>query len=290
MQIALSASIYADKSTVVIEECNYIRAHAATVTSDNSTSKVEETTCIRAVKAELLLDKSKTTVTPSIYRAFSATLNTDISNISLITNKINAHFGSVYADESKVSITPSVCHPLEAVIYGDNSNSFITLSTLRALSAKVYSDKSKVKVEEFTRAVLGEPPYGETKVVVQGVDVALNGFNAIKNGTYAINVLVYWDRLSREGTKLKFTIKRTSNPDDEPYLVRDTTEGITIIHIEPYGNSAIKEYKAQIILRPADMIRLPNKATRVFYELLLEDSLNEDYLIERGNFMINPAI
>lgn len=290
MQIALSASIYADKSTAVIEEFNYIRAHAASVEADSSTAKVEETSCIRAAKAELILDKSTVRVIPSTYRAFGATLFTDKSNVSLITNKITAHSGIINTDESTVSLTPSVCHPLEASVYADNSSPSMSLSTLRALEANVYADRSSVRVEEFTRAILGEPPYGEIKVVVQGVDVPLNGFNAIKNGTYAINALVYWDRLSREGTTLRFVVKRTSNPDDEPYLIRDTNEGITTLHVEPYGNSAIKEYKAQIILRPADMVRLPNKATRVYYELLLLDSLNEEYPIERGNFMINPAI
>ena len=88
-QIALSATLQFDKSTAVIEECNYIRAFNADLSVDKNGSKVEETTCIRANKAEVTIDKSNVKVTPTVYHALTANLNTDNSNISVLTNKIN---------------------------------------------------------------------------------------------------------------------------------------------------------------------------------------------------------
>lgn len=290
-QIALSASIYADKSTATIEDFNYTRAYNARLDVDNSSALIEDTNSIRSIKAELIVDKSTVKVTPCLYKAFTATLEVDSSRVSLNTNKINAHFAYVYSDESTVKLTPSVCHPLEATIYSDSSNPTLQPSILRALKSDIYTDKSSLRVEEFTRAILGEPPFGEMKVDVRGTDVPLNGFNLLKNGTYPINVWVYWDRLSVEGTDLIFTIKQSTNPNQPPYAIRSTDgKGITVIKIEPHGSTGLDAYKAQIVLRPSDMVALPNKSTKLFYELLLRDSLNEDYIIDRGSFTVNPPV
>ena len=289
--IAISFSGDLDTSNTTIEDTTYIKSLRYKGSVDTSFSIIEDINYIRSLHYTSNLETSKPQVSTSICIAvpFESYLETAYTTVE--TNKIHKASIEGNLETSTIELNTSVVSPLNFKGYLETSNLLVETNSLNSLSFNSNLDNSTAKITEVTRSLLGEPPFGELKVDVRGVDVPLNGFSLLKNGTYPINIWLYWDRLSIEGTELVFTIKQTTNPDQLPYTSRNSKgNGITIIRLQPHGTTGLDELKAQIVLRPEDMVGLPNKSTKLYYELLLKDSLNEDYIIERGSFTVNPSV
>lgn len=293
---ALQATIYTDNSKMEISGMDYDRAGVATMETDSSSMVIDEVNYDRAMTANIYTDKSKIEAILSKITAYVATLYTDKSLISLKLQKDSAASANINIPEAKGNIFISAFRYASATISsGINSGMQMLMKVDRALGSVLEVDSSSFNISKLERDILTESPTGQTYVIIKGVDVSLNGYSLARNSVHAINILVYGDRLTKEGTNLEFIVKRNiSDPDDSAVIYNSTINGngIKFIQVKDIPETTLKEYKAQIQLKESDFYLISQqRPIKLYYEVRVIDSLDGRYPpVEAGYFNLMTTL
>lgn len=294
MDYALQATISTDNSKMEISDMRYQRAIASTMETDSSSMTINEVNFNRAIRATIYTDKSKVEGILTKIIAYVATIYTDKSAISFKLQKIAAASAHINIPEAKTTFFISALRYAQATISsGIDSGMQMFMKVNRALIAVLEVDNSSFNITTLKRALLTEAPTGQTYVIIKGVDVSLNGYALTRNSVHAINILVYGDRLTEEGTEIEFIVKRNiSDPDDTAVIYSSTKRGIKFIQVKTLPDSTIKEYKAQIQLKESDFYLISNqRPTKLYYEVRVIDSLDGRYPpVEAGYFNLMTTL
>lgn len=289
---ALQANIYTDKSSMTVDSVNYTRSLEANIETDNSNLEIDKVNYIRALTATLKTDKSSITAVMRKYVAHIANLFTDKSKVTINAKRKVAISTNIYAKPAKANIFLGAWRAAKSSISVDSSSIKIVPKVLRSITADIETDKSSFTVDKVERDILTEAPTGQTYVIVKGVDVSLNGYALTRNSVHAINILIYGDRVTSEGTSVEFIVKRNpSDPDDTAVIYSSTKKGIKFIQIKIIPYTLTKEYKAQIQLKESDFSLITNlRPTKLYYEVRVIDSLDGCYPpVEAGYFTLTTA-
>lgn len=290
---ALQATINTDNSSATIEKVSYIRSLGATIETDKSNATIDKVSYIRGLTATILTDKSKAIAGMTRWVSNVATIFTDKSKASIDGKRGVATSVTISIPPAKTNIFLTAWRATKGVLSSDSS--FITISPriTRSLSATLEIDKSSFTISKVERDILTEAPTGQTYVIVKGVDVSLNGYALTRNSVHAINILVYGDRLTKDGTDIEFIVKRNiSDPDDTAVIYSSTRKGIKFIQVKTLPDSTIREYKAQIQLKESDFYLITNqRPTKLYYEVRVIDSLDGRYPpVEAGYFNLMTTL
>ena len=291
---ALQANIYTDKSSAIIDKVNYTRSLEATIETDSSKLKIDKVNYSRALTANIQTDKSSISAVMRKYVAHVANLFTDKSKIAMSAKKKVAISTNIYAKPTKVNIILGAWRAAKAEFSVDSSFISIVPKAIRAITATLETDKSSFTISKVERDILTEAPTGQTYVIIKGVDVSLNGYNLTRNSVHAINILIYGERLSQEGTGIEFIVKRNiSDPDNTAVIYSSTNRGgIKSIRVKQLPSSFVREYKAQIQLKESDFYLISNqRPTKLYYEVRVIDSLDGRYPpVEAGSFNLMTTL
>lgn len=291
---ALQATISTDNSKMEISDMKYQRAVTASIETDSSFMTIDKVNFNRAISATIHTDKSKVEGILTKIAAYIATIYTDKSDINLKLQKIAAASAHINIPETKTSFFISALRYARATISsGIDSGMQMLMKVNRALSAVLEVDNSSFSISTLQRAILTESPTGQTYVIVKGVDVSLNGYALTRNSVHAINILIYGDRLTQEGSQIEFIVKRNiSDPDDTAVIYSSTRKGIKFIQVKTLPDSTIREYKAQIQLKESDFYLITNqRPTKLYYEVRVVDSLDGRYPpVEAGYFNLTTTL
>ena len=293
---ALQATIYTDVSKMEISEMNYDRASLATMETDSSLMSIDEVNYDRAMTANIYTDKSKIEAILTKLNAYIATLYTDKSEITLKLQKDTASSASIDIPEATANIFITAYRYAQATISsGINTGMKMFMKVDRALGTVLEVDHSSFNISKLERDILTEAPTGQTYVIIKGVDVSLNGYSLARNSVHAINILIYGDRLTREGTNLEFIVKRNiSDPDDSAVIYNSTisSQGIKFIQVKDIPETTLKEYKAQIQLKESDFYLISQqRPIKLYYEVRVIDSLDGRYPpVEAGYFNLTTTL
>lgn len=294
---ALQANIYTDKSSMTVSKVNYTKSLEANIETDSSDLKVDKVNYTRALTANIKTDKSSATAVMRKYVAHIANLFTDKSKVTIDAKRKVAISTNIYAKPAKTNIFLGAWRAAKASISVGSSSITLIPKIVRSVTATLDTDKSFFSISKVERDILTEAPTGQTYVIVKGVDVSLNGYSLTRNSVHAINILIYGDRLTKEGTDIEFIVKRNiSDPDDTAVIYSSTkngsTSGIKFIQVKTLPDSTIREYKAQIQLKESDFYLITNqRPTKLYYEVRVIDSLDGRYPpVEAGYFNLATTL
>jgi len=291
---ALQANIYTDKSSATIDRVNYTRSLEANIKTDSSKLEISKVNYTRALTANIQTDRSSITAVMRKYVAHVANLFTDKSKIDMNAKKKVAISTNIYAKPAKTNIILGAWRAAKAEFSVDSSSITIVPKAIRAITTNLETDKSNLRISKVERDILTEAPTGQTYVIIKGVDVSLNGYNLTRNSVHAINILVYGDRITQEGTAIEFIVKRNiSDPDNTAVIYSSTNKGgIKFIQVKSLPSSFVKEYKAQIQLKESDFYLISNqRPTKLYYEVRVIDSLDGRYPpVEAGSFNLMTTL
>lgn len=293
---ALQATIYTDSSKMEISDMNYDRAAVATMETDSSSMSIDNVSYDRAMTANIYTDKSKIEAILTKLNAYVATLYTDKSDMTLRLQKDAASSAIIDVPEATANIFISAFRFAQATISsGINSGMQMFMKVDRALGAVLEVDNSSFNISKLERDILTEAPTGQTYVIIKGVDVSLNGYSLARNSVHAINILIYGDRLTKEGTNIEFIVKRNiSDPDDSAVIYNSTINGngIKFIQVKDIPETTLKEYKAQIQLKESDFYLISQqRPIKLYYEVRVIDSLDGRYPpVEAGYFNLMTTL
>lgn len=291
---ALQATIYTDNSKMEISDMNYDRAGVATLETDSSSITIGDMKYDRAMTASISTDKSKIEAILTKLNAYKATLFTDKSQMTVQLQKDSASSASIDIPGAKANIFISAFRYAQATVSsGLSAGMKMFMKVDKALGAVLEVDQSSFTISKVERDILTEAPTGQTYVIVKGVDVSLNGYALTRNSVHAINILVYGDRLTKDGTDIEFIVKRNiSDPDDTAVIYSSTRKGIKFIQVKTLPDSTIREYKAQIQLKESDFYLITNqRPTKLYYEVRVIDSLDGRYPpVEAGYFNLTTTL
>lgn len=290
---ALQATISTDNSSATIEKVSYVRSLEATIETDKSNMTVDKVSYIRGLTANIFTDKSKAVAGMTRWVSNLTNIFTDKSKAAIDGKRGVATSATINVPSAKTNIFLTAWRATKGVLSSDSS--FITISPkiTRALIADIETDKSSFTISKVERDILTESPTGQTYVIIKGVDVSLNGYALTRNSVHAINILVYGDRLTKEGTDIEFIVKRNiSDPDDTAVIYSSTRKGIKFIQVKTLPDSTIREYKAQIQLKESDFYLITNqRPTKLYYEVRVIDSLDGRYPpVEAGYFNLTTTL
>lgn len=290
---ALQANIYTDKSSMAIDKVNYTRSLEANIETDSSNLKIDKVNYTRALTATIQTDKSSITAVMRKYVAHIANLFTDKSKVTINARRKVAISTNIYAKPAKANIFLGAWRAAKASIEVNSSSISLIPKALRSITSVLDTDNSSFTISKVERDILTEAPTGQTYVIIKGVDVSLNGYALTRNSVHAINILVYGDRLTKEGTDIEFIVKRNiSDPDDTAVIYSSTRKGIKFIQVKTLPDSTIREYKAQIQLKESDFYLITNqRPTKLYYEVRVIDSLDGRYPpVEAGYFNLTTTL
>lgn len=290
---ALQATISTDNSSATIEKVSYVRSLGATIETDKSNVTIDKVSYIRGLTATIFTDKSKAIAGMTRWVSNVASIFTDKSKASIDGKRGVATSVTVNVPPAKANIFLTAWRATKGVLSSDSSSITISPKITRSLSATLETDKSSFTINKVERDILTESPTGQTYVIVKGVDVSLNGYALTRNSVHAINILVYGDRLTKEGTDIEFIVKKNiSDPDDTAVIYSSTRKGIKFIQVKTLPDSTIREYKAQIQLKESDFYLITNqRPTKLYYEVRVIDSLDGRYPpVEAGYFNLTTTL
>ena len=291
---ALQATINTDKSTATIDKVSYVRSFETTIETDRSRMTVDKVSYIRGLIANIFTDKSKIIAGMQKWISNVANIFTDKSTVTINAKRTIATSATINVQPAKADIFLTAWRAAKGILSSDNSSISISPKVTRALVANIDTDKSSFTINKVERDILTEAPTGQTYVIVKGVDVSLNGYALTRNSVHAINILIYGDRLTKEGTDIEFIVKRNiSDPDDTSVIYSSTNKGgIKFIQVKTLPDSVIREYKAQIQLKESDFYLISNqRPTKLYYEVRVIDSLDGRYPpVEAGNFNLMTTL
>src|SRR4028119_636299 len=258
---ALQATINTDNSSATIEKVSYVRSLEATIETDKSNVTIDKVSYIRGLAANIFTDKSNAIAGMTRWVSNITNIFTDKSKATINGKKGVATSATINVQPARVNIFLTAWRATKGVLSSDSSSITISSKITRALSATLETDKSSFTISKVERDILTEAPTGQTYVIVKGVDVSLNGYNLTRNSVHAINILIYGDRLTKEGTDIEFIVKRNiSDPDDTAVIYSSTNKGgIKFIQVKTLPDSTIREYKAQIQLKESDFYLISNQ-------------------------------
>jgi len=292
---ALQATIYTDNSNIEISDMNYDRASVATMETDSSLMNISDVKYDRAITANIFTDNSKIEAILTKLVAYITTIYTDKSSITVGLQKDNAVGSSINIPEPKTNIFLSAFRYAQATITSGLSKIQMFLKVDRALQSTLEVDSSTFNISKLERDILTEAPTGQTYVIIKGVDVSLNGYSLARNSVHAINILIYGDRLTREGTNIEFIVKRNMSDPDDGAVIYNTTingQGIKFIQVKDIPETRLKEYKAQIQLKESDFYLISQqRPIKLYYEVRVIDSLDGRYPpVEAGYFNLTTTL
>jgi len=293
---ALQATIYTDNSKMEISDMSYDRAGVATIETDSSEMSISDVKYTRAMTANIYTDKSKIEAILTKLTAYISTIYTDKSSITLKLQKDTASSASINIPEAKTNIFLTALRHTQATISsGFDTGMKMIMKVDKALSSVMEVDSSSFNISTLERDILTEAPTGQTYVIIKGVDVSLNGYSLARNSVHAINILIYGNRLTREGTHLEFIVKRNiSDPDDSAVIYNTTIngQGIKFIQVINIPETTLKEYKAQIQLKESDFYLISQqRPIKLYYEVRVIDSLDGRYPpVEAGYFNLTTTL
>lgn len=290
---ALQATIYTDKSSATIEEVNYVRSLQATANIDRSKFLIESVSYIRGLTANIFTDKSKIIGAMRKWAAHLTNIFTDKSKVTIDAKRTLATSAMINVLPAKTNIFLTAWRASKGLLSNDYSSINVSPKITRSLTADLKVDNSSFSINKVERDILTEAPTGQTYVIVKGVDVSLNGYSLTRNSVHAINILIYGDRLTRDGTDIEFIVKRNiSDPDDSAVIYSSTKRGIKFIQVKTLPESTIREYKAQIQLKESDFYLINNqRPTKLYYEVRVIDSLDGRYPpVEAGYFNLTTTL
>ena len=293
---ALQATIYTDSSKMEISDMDYDRAGVATMETDSSLMEVADMKYDRAMTANIYTDKSKIEAILTKLNAYLATLYTDKSEMNVTLQKDSASSATFDIPEATANIFITAFRYAQATVSSSiNTGMQMLMKVDRALGAEIEIDKSSFNISKLERDILTEAPTGQTYVIIKGVDVSLNGYALARNSVHAINILIYGDRLTQEGTNVEFIVKRNmSDPDDSAVIYSSTVngQGVKFIQVKDIPETKLKEYKAQIQLKESDFYLInTQRPAKLYYEVRVIDSLDGRYPpVEAGYFNLMTTL
>jgi len=293
---ALQATIYTDNSKMEISDMNYDRAALATMETDSSSMVINKVNYDRAMTANIYTDKSKIEAVLRKLTAYIATLYTDKSQMTMRLQKDAAAGAKINIPEATANIFIAAYRYAQATITsGARVGMNMIMKVDRALGAVLEVDSSSFNISKLERDILTESPTGQTYVIIKGVDVSLNGYALARNSVHAINILIYGDRLTQEGSNVEFVVKRNfSDPDDSAVIYSSTVngQGIKFIQVKDIPETNLKEYKAQIQLKESDFYLISQqRPVKLYYEVRVIDSLDGRYApVEAGYFNLTTTL
>lgn len=290
---ALQATISTDNSSATIEKVSYVRSLEATIETDKSNMTIDKVSYIRGLTANIFTDKSKAIAGMTRWVSNVTNIFTDKSKVTINGKRGVATSATISVPSAKTNIFLIAWRATKGVLSYDFSSITISPKITRSLTATLETDKSSFTISKVERDILTEAPTGQTYVIVKGVDVSLNGYGLTRNSVHAINILVYGDRLTKDGTDIEFIVKRNiSDPDDTAVIYSSTRKGIKFIQVKTLPDSTIREYKAQIQLKESDFYLITNqRPTKLYYEVRVIDSLDGRYPpVEAGYFNLTTTL
>lgn len=291
---ALQANIYTDNSSISIDDVKYTRSLEANIETDSSNLDINKVNYTRALTANINTDKSSIIAAMRKYVAHIANIFTDKSKVTVDAKRKVAISTNIYAKPTKANIMLGAWRAAKTNILIDSSAITFFPKAVRSVTATLETDKSSFTINKVERDILTESPTGQTYVIIKGVDVSLNNYALTRNSVHAINILIYGDRLTKEGTHLEFIVKRNiSDPDDSAVIYSSTKKGgIKFIQVKTLPDSTIREYKAQIQLKESDFYLINNqRPTKLYYEVRVIDSLDGRYPpVEAGSFNLMTTL
>ena len=290
---ALQATISTDNSSAIIEKVSYVRSLEATIETDKSNVTIDNVSYIRGLTANIFTDKSNAIAGMTRWVSNLTNIFTDKSKATIDGKRGVATSATINVPSAKTNIFLTAWRATKGILSSDSSSITISPKITRALIADIETDKSSFTISKVERDILTEAPTGQTYVIVKGVDVSLNGYALTRNSVHAINILVYGDRLTKEGTDIEFIVKRNiSDPDDTAVIYSSTKKGIKFIQVKTLPDSTIREYKAQIQLKESDFYLITNqRPTKLYYEVRVIDSLDGRYPpVEAGYFNLTTTL
>jgi hypothetical protein len=291
---ALQATITTDNSSATIDKVSYVRSLEATIETDKSNMTIDKVSYIRGLTANIFTDKSKAIAGMTRWVSNITNIFTDKSKATIDGKRGVATSATINVQPARTNIFLTAWRATKGVLSSDSSSITISPKITRALTATLETDKSSFTISKVERDILTEAPTGQTYVIIKGVDVTLNGYNLTRNSVHAINILIYGDRLTKEGTDIEFIVKRNiSDPDNTAVIYSSTNKGgIKFIQVKTLPDSTIREYKAQIQLKESDFYLITNqRPTKLYYEVRVIDSLDGRYPpVEAGSFNLMTTL
>lgn len=287
-QIAGSATGYLDTSSASLSQLVYTRAGNTEAYIDNSSVEIEQLNVMASGYTEGYIDQAIVKVKTHVATAGSAVAYLSNYKPSVATVATSAGSVDAFLDKHEVTLKTTVGIPGSTEAYISNSTIMVDTRIIAAGNTEGYVDNSSTSLGMLSRLFITDPPVGSLYVVVNGVDQEFKGFAFKRHNTYGVNVIIHGNRLSDADTSLKFYVKRNlSDSDEQAYFSKTTNDGITLQSVSNLSDT-FKQYQAQLIFNRNDMVKLPAvpKTIKLFYELRLVTSLNEEYCIEQGVFTV----
>lgn len=239
----------------------------------------------RSAIAKSYLDSFSFSVISNKSSALYVSGKVDTSNISVKEYYERNMKASTYTDTFEIDVIPSKERSLEMSTYLDSSNFSIMTNYIRNIGSEIQVEESNFNINSVQRYMMTIPPNGD--LILD--NLPLKNQKLKRQNNYAIDLYLYGKQISQAGTTILFKVFDKGNTIiDKSTKHRDNS---IILQSETLLEDNKKELIYQIQLRTSDMSLFPQSSIdrKYNYEVIVDNSLDEQYVIECGQITISPC-
>lgn len=283
----LQCTTYLDTSNIQLDNALLFFERSLTnkAVLDSANTTMSDVFYERSATAKSYLDSFNISVVPNKSNALYVSAKTDTSNILSKVYYERSMKASTYIETFDIDVSPNKERSLEMSAYIDSCNTSAKTNYIRNIGSEIEIDESHFVVNPVQRYMMTIPPSGD--LVLDSKAFKNQKLKRLNN--YAIDFYLYGKQISQVGTAILFKVF------DGNHLIIDKStryrDNSIILRSETLLEDNKKELIYQIQLRTSDMSLFPQSSIdRKFnYELIVDNSLDEQYVIECGQITISPC-